>query len=57
MIDISAVPLEVSKNELEGLVCKALSFTRNEICPDDLEACHRLKKKMKMSSFNSKAEN
>ena len=57
MIDISAVPLEVSKNELEGLVCKALSLTRNEICPDDLEACHCLKKKMKMPSLNSKAEN
>ena len=56
MIDISPVPLEVSKDELEGLVCKVLSLTRNEICLDDLEACHRLKKKMKMT-LNSKAEN
>ena len=36
---------EVSNNELEGLVCKVLSLTGNEVYPDDLEACHRLKKK------------
>ena len=39
------VPLYVSNSELEGLVCKALSLTENEVHPDDLEACHRLKKK------------
>ena len=39
------VPLELSKNELEGLVCKALSLTGNEVYPNDLEACHHLKKK------------
>ena len=31
MIEISPVPLELSNNELEGLVCKALSFTGNEV--------------------------
>ena len=45
VIEIYPVPLEASNNELEELVCKALSLTRNEVCPDDLEACHRLKKK------------
>ena len=45
MTEISPVPLEVSKNELKELVCKALSLTRNKVSPDDLEACHRLKKK------------
>ena len=45
MTEISSVPLEVSNNELEGLVCKALSLTGNEVYPDDLEACHRLRKK------------
>ena len=45
MIEISPVPLDVSNSELEGLVCKALSLTENEVDPDDLEACHRLKKK------------
>ena len=47
MIEISPVPLEVSNNELEGLVCKALFLTGNEVYPNDLEACHRFKKKKK----------
>ena len=45
MIEISPVPLEVSNNELEGLVCKALSLTGSEVYLDDIEAYHRLKKK------------
>ena len=45
MIEISLVPQEVSNNELEGLVSKALSLIRREVSPDDLEACHHLKKK------------
>ena len=45
IIEIPPVPLDVSNSELEGLVCKALSLTENEVHPDDLEACHRLKKK------------
>ena len=44
-IEISPVSLEVSSNELEGLVSKGLSLTGNKVYPDDLEACHRLKKK------------
>ena len=43
MIEISPVPLDVPNSELEGLVCKALSLTENEVHPDDFEAC--LKKK------------
>ena len=45
MIEISPVPLEVSNDELEGLILKALSLTGNKISRDDLEASHRLKKK------------
>ena len=45
MTEISPVPLEVSNNELEKLVCKALSLTGNGVYPDDLEACDRLNKK------------
>ena len=45
MTEISPVPLEVSNDELEELVCKALSLTGNKVFPDDLEACHHLKKK------------
>ena len=45
MIEFSPVPLEVSNDESEGLVCKALSLTKNEVSSNDLEACHRLNKK------------
>ena len=45
MTEISPVPLEVSNNELKGLVCKALSLTGNEVYPNDLEVCHHLTKK------------
>ena len=45
MIEISPVPLEVSNNKLEGLVCKALSLTGSEVYLDDIEAYQRLKKK------------
>ena len=44
MIEISPVPMEVS-NELEGLVCKALSLTRNKVSLDYIEVCHHLKNK------------
>ena len=47
MIEISPVSLEISNNELEGLVYKPLSLTGNKVYPNDLEACHRLKKKRK----------
>ena len=45
MIEIFPGPLEVSNDELKALVCKALSLTGNKVSADDLEACHRLKKK------------
>ena len=45
MTEISPVSLEVSNDELEGLVCKVLSLLGNKVSHDDLEACHRLKKK------------
>ena len=48
MIEISPVPLEVSNDELEGLVCKALSLTGNKVSPDDLEACHHQIQKQKI---------
>ena len=45
IIEISTVPLELSNAELEGLVCRALFMTGNEVSLDDLEACHHLKKR------------
>ena len=41
-IEINPVPASISNEELE--VCKALSLTGHEVIPDDLQACHRLKK-------------
>ena len=45
MTEISPVPLKVSNDGLEGLVCKALPLTGNKVFLDDPEACHCLKKK------------
>ena len=45
MIEISPVPLELLKAELEGLICKALPLAGNQVHSDDHEACHRLKKR------------
>ena len=44
-IEINPVPASISNEELEDNVCKALSLTGHEVIPDDLQACHRLKKK------------
>ena len=44
-IEINPVPGSISNEELEDNVCKALSLTGHEVTPDDLQACHCLKKK------------
>ena len=56
MIQISPVPLEVSNDELEGLVCRALSLTGNKNSPDDLEHV-TVSRKKKTQLPSSKAEN
>ena len=56
MIQISPVPLEVSNDELEGLVCRALSLTGNKNSPDDLEHV-TVSRKKKTPLPSSKAEN
>ena len=35
----------INDEELEVNICKVLSLTGHEVKPDDLQACHRLKKK------------
>ena len=58
MIEIPPVRLEVSNNDLEGLVCKVLSLTVNKVYPDNLEACQRLKiKENVIIKFKSKKLN
>ena len=44
-IEINLVPAAISNEELEDNACKALSLTGHEVIPDDLQVCHRLKKK------------
>ena len=45
LIEIKPGPASISNEEQEDNVCKALSLTGHEVIPDDLQACHRLKKK------------
>ena len=43
--EVSPVPASIGDEELEDTICKALSLTGHEVIPDDLQACHRLKKR------------
>ena len=44
MIEESHVPASINDEELEENIFKALSQTGYEVIPDDLQACHCLKK-------------
>ena len=44
-VEVNPVPPSISDEELEMNICKALSLTGHEVKPDDLQACHLLKKK------------
>ena len=44
-LEINPVPASIGDDVLESSVCRALSLTGHEVKPDDLQACHRLKKK------------
>ena len=39
------MPRDIGDNVLEETVCRAISLTGNEVTPDDLHACYRLKNK------------
>ena len=43
-LEINPVPATIGDDILESSVCRALSLTGHEVKPDDLQACHRLKK-------------
>ena len=45
LVEVNPVPLSISDVEPKLNICKALSLTGHEVKPDDLQACHRLKKK------------
>ena len=44
-VEVNPVPPSISDEELELNICKALYLTGHEIKPDNLQACHGLKKK------------
>ena len=45
LVEVNPVPPSVSDEELELNICKALFLPGHEFKPDDLQACHHLKKK------------
>ena len=44
-LEINPVPAPIGEDILESSVCRALPLTGHEVKPDDLQACHSLKKK------------
>ena len=44
-LEINPVPASIGDDDLENSVYRALSLTGHEVKPDDLQACHLLKKK------------
>ena len=44
-LEINPVPATIGEDVLESSICRALSLTGHEVKPDDLQACHHLKKK------------
>ena len=44
-VEVNPIPPSISDEELELNICEALSLTGHEIKPNDLQPCHRLKKK------------
>ena len=44
-LEINPVPATIGDDVLESSICRALSLTGHEVKLDDLQACHRLKKK------------
>ena len=47
MLEINPVPHSMNNVDLEEKVCESLSLTGTKVKPDDLDACHRMKKKDK----------
>ena len=44
-LEFTGIPSDVDNKDLEGKVCEILQAIDVNVNPDDLEACHRLKKK------------
>ena len=44
-LEINPVPCDITDDVLEQSVCQALSLTETSVKPDDLQVCHRMRKK------------
>ena len=42
--EVNTVPAEIQDDVLEASICKALSLTGVTVAPEDLHACHRMKR-------------
>ena len=42
--ELNPVPAEIHEDILEDSICKALSLTGVNVVPEDLQACHRMKR-------------
>ena len=47
-IELNPVPADVTEDVLKENICKALSVTRVNVVPNDLNACHRMKRSGRM---------
>ena len=45
IITMNPAPVSIGHDVLENSVCRALSLTGHGVKPDDLQACHCLKKR------------
>jgi len=45
ILQVNPVPLSIGDNELEDIICKALSLSGTQVTKSDLQALHRTKKK------------
>ena len=43
-IELNPVPAEIREDVLEDSICKALSLTGVNVVPEDLQACHQIKR-------------
>ena len=51
-IELNPVPADITEDVLEENICKALSLTGVNVVPNDLHACHWMKKTDRESNLN-----
>ena len=53
---INPVPSDIADDILEQSVCQALSLTGTSVEPDDLQTCHRMRKKDRIIKFKCRKQ-